>query len=150
MDEINQNSLDKKESKKIWSKVAFVILVIIFLGGLVIFSSKKPIQTGEAMLSWNSNNEADLAGYRIYYGASARSGNCPEGGYPLSADVSKTQTPENPSYKLTGLENGKTYYFSITSYDASGNESCFSDEMSKVIPAANEFWFDKIRDFFKK
>jgi hypothetical protein len=92
-------------------------------------------KTGTAALSWNANTEADFAGYKIYYGTAPRTGNCPPGGYPDKIDVKKTDTPKKPSYKLTGLENGRTYYFSITTYDTSGNESCFSSESRKSILA---------------
>ncbi len=84
--------------------------------------------SGKANLSWGPNKEADLAGYKIYYGASPRTGNCPPGGYPQKVDVGNKTT-----YTVDKLEKGKTYYFSITSYDKSGNESCFSAEVKKII-----------------
>lgn len=83
---------------------------------------------GKATLSWNSNKEPDLAGYKIYYGTSPRTGNCPLGGYPQKVDIGN-----KTSYTVEKLETGKDYYFSITSYDKSGNESCFSSEVKKII-----------------
>jgi hypothetical protein len=91
-------------------------------------------KTGTATLTWNANTETDFAGYKIYYGTAPRTGNCPPGGYLDKIDVKKTNTPEKPNYKITNLENGRTYYFSITSYDTKGNESCFSPESRKAIP----------------
>ena len=35
-------------------------------------------------------------------------------------------------YTVTGLTVGRTYYFAVTAYDAAGNESAFSGEVSKV------------------
>jgi len=84
--------------------------------------------TGKVTLSWNPNKEADLAGYKIYYGLTPRTGNCPPGGYSQKVDVGN-----KISYTIDKLENGKIYYFSITSYDKSGNESCFSAEVKKII-----------------
>ena len=84
--------------------------------------------TGKATLSWSSNKEADLAGYKIYYGITPRTGNCPPGGYPQKVDIGN-----KTSYTIEKLETGKDYYFSITSYDKSGNESCFSAEVKKTI-----------------
>src|SRR4030042_2765783 len=113
------------------------IIAVLAFAGYMIFSKKitpKPTNNGTAALSWNANTESDLAGYSIYYGPSPRSGDCPSAGYPEKIDIGKTNTPENPSYKIENLENGKTYYFSVSSYDTSGNESCFSDEMSKTMP----------------
>ena len=84
--------------------------------------------SGKATLSWSPNTEPDLAGYKIYYGASPRTGSCPSGGYPQKVDIGN-----KTSYTIDKLEKGKTYYFSITSYDKSGNESCFSPEVKKII-----------------
>jgi len=104
---------------------------------------------GSATLSWSANNEPDLVGYRIYYGTSPRTGDCPPAGYPNKIDVGKTATPEKPNYKIENLEEGKTCYFSVTSYDASGNESCFSQEMSKIIPKAKISWYRNMNGFFQ-
>lgn len=85
---------------------------------------------GSANLSWNANSESDLSGYKVYYGTSPRTGSCPPGGYPNNVSVGNVT-----SYILSNLTDGQTYYFSITAYDASSNESCFSSEVSKFIPA---------------
>lgn len=125
---------EKKPFLNIFTIIA--IIAVLAFAGYIILGKKifiKPANNGTANLSWNANNEFDLAGYKIYYGTSPRTGNCPAGGYPNKIDVGKTATLEKPSYKIENLENGKTFYFSITSYDTSGNESCFSDEMSKTI-----------------
>lgn len=83
---------------------------------------------GKATLSWSPNKEVDLAGYKIYYGITPRTDNCPPGGYPQKVDIGN-----KTSYTIEKLETGKDYYFSITSYDKSGNESCFSAEVKKII-----------------
>jgi len=80
---------------------------------------------GEANLSWNPNSEADLAGYKVYYGTSSQI-------YGAPIDVGN-QT----AYTLTGLPSGATYYFAVTAYDTSSNESDFSAEASKSIPATD-------------
>ena len=49
-------------------------------------------------------------------------------GAPLTT-LPKTTT----SYTATGLQTGTTYFFVITAYDSSGNESTFSTEVSKSI-----------------
>jgi hypothetical protein len=76
-----------------------------------------------ATLSWNANTESDLAGYKVYQGTGSGTY-----GAPLTT-LPKTTT----SYTATGLQNGTTYFFVITSYDSSGNESTFSNEVSKSI-----------------
>lgn len=125
----------KKPFLNIFTIIA--IIAVLAFAGYMIFGKKiatKPKNTGTATLSWNANTESDLAGYKIYYGTSSRTDRCPPGGYPGKIDIGKTDMPDKPTYTLKELENGKTYYFSISSYDTSGNESCFSDELSKTMP----------------
>ena len=110
--------------------IVILVAIVIVIG--IVFP-KKDVGKNTATLSWSANNESDLSGYRIYYGASPRIGDCPPAGYTEKVDVGKTASPEKPSYKIENLENGNTYYFSVTSYDTAGNESCFSSEMSKEI-----------------
>ncbi|MBI2591851.1 MAG: fibronectin type III domain-containing protein [Candidatus Brennerbacteria bacterium] len=84
-----------------------------------------------ANLSWNANTEPDLAGYKIYYGTSARTSSCPPGGYPDSVNAGNVT-----SFAVPNLTDGATYFFSITAYDITGNESCFSGEASKTFAPA--------------
>ncbi len=62
----------------------------------------------------------DLAGYRVYYGTTSR-------GYSSATDVGRTT-----SSNIGGLFYGVAYYFAVTAYDASGNESQFSNEVTKT------------------
>ena len=123
--------------KPFWNIFTILGLVaILVFAGYIIFGEKiitKTIDTGTATLSWNVNTESDLAGYKIYYGALPRTSTCPPGGYSDKIDIGKTDSPAKPSYKIENLNKGKAYYFSIISYDTSGNESCFSEEMNKTI-----------------
>ncbi|MDH5296450.1 MAG: fibronectin type III domain-containing protein, partial [Nitrospirota bacterium] len=54
-----------------------------------------------ATLQWAANQEADLAGYRIYHGTAP-------GVYGVFQAVGKTTT-----YQYTSLEPSKTHYFTI-------------------------------------
>jgi hypothetical protein len=38
------------------------------------------------------------------------------------------------AYTLMGLSNGARYYFAVTAFDISGNESGYSNEVFKDIP----------------
>lgn len=71
-------------------------------------------------LSWSPNHEADLAGYRVYYGKFSRN-------YDDMTDVGNTS-----SCTLSGLEANSRYYVALTAYDTFGNESDFSNEVSGV------------------
>ena len=75
---------------------------------------------GLANLAWDASPDPNVAGYKIYYGTSSRN-------YSNSMSVGMVT-----SYNVIGLTPG-TYYFSVTACDASGNESGFSNEASKIV-----------------
>ncbi len=62
----------------------------------------------------------DLDGYKIYYCTSS-------GNYTKVVNVGNVTT-----YKIEPLNPG-TYYFTVTAYDTSGNESDYSNEVSRII-----------------
>ena len=72
-------------------------------------------------LGWDSNTESDLSFYRVYYGESSR-----DYGLPIKVE-GKTD------HEFTFLDPGKTYYFAVTAVDNLGNESGYSQEVSKYI-----------------
>jgi hypothetical protein len=61
-----------------------------------------------------------LAGYKVYYGTSS-------GFYTTVIDAGNVT-----AYTINNIASG-TYYFAITAYDTSGNESDFSDEVVKIV-----------------
>lgn len=79
--------------------------------------------TGSATLSWTSNSEADLAGYKLYVGTAP-------GRYTYGSPVIIGLMG---SYTISGLPVGQTYYFALSAFDSSGNESGLSSEVSKSI-----------------
>jgi carbon monoxide dehydrogenase subunit G len=89
---------------------------------------------GDATLSWNppTTNEnntplTDLAGFKVYYGAVP-------GNYSTSIDAGNVTT-----YQVNNLTDGLTYYFVTTAYDTSGNESSYSNEVSKYMTPSGTF-----------
>ena len=88
---------------------------------------------GSVTLSWQPVTDADVAGYRIYFGDRPGS----YFGTGSSAGDSPIDAGSDSSMKLEGLENGKLYYFAITSYDNAEipHESVFSREIT-ARPAA--------------
>ena len=87
---------------------------------LVTLAITAPAST-KATLTWNGNTESDLAGYKVYTGTSS-------GAYGPPVDVGKVTT-----FDVINLQSGKTYYFAVTAYDKSGNESGNSNEANKSI-----------------
>jgi len=90
--------------------------------------------SADIKLAWDPNTEPDLAGYKVYYGTSARTGTDPKScslcGYSTIVPAGNVTTQT-----ISNLVSGQTYFFSVTAYDTSNNESGFSNEVSG--PAAN-------------
>jgi hypothetical protein len=80
--------------------------------------------TGNVTLSWATNVEPDLAGYKIYVGA--RSGTYSFPGSPFV-------TGKVTNYTISNLPKSETYYFAISAYDSAGNESVLSAEVSTTL-----------------
>ncbi len=83
---------------------------------------------GEATLFWDpptTNTDGstltDLGGYIVYYGTSS-------GQYDNMIDAGNVIT-----WNVANLPEGRNYYFAVTAYDIAGNESDFSNEVTKVI-----------------
>jgi hypothetical protein len=95
---------------------------------MMLICTNSIVFAADAVLSWDPNTEPDLAGYKIYYGTVS-------GGYTQVISVGLTSTPAAPQYMVSNLNSGTTYYFSITSFDSSSNESGFSNEASETFPA---------------
>jgi hypothetical protein len=96
------------------------------LAVLFILICSIPALAGDVTLAWDAVTATGLAGYKVYYGTASRSY-----GTPLLTGNQTTYTV-NSSY----LSSGHTYYFAVTAYDTSGNESGYSNEVSKAILAA--------------
>jgi hypothetical protein len=81
-----------------------------------------PSGTNTATLEWDAvTNPSPPSGYRVYVGIIS-------GTYVQSVDVGLATT-----YTVTGLGSG-TYYFAATAYDASMNESAYSNQISTTFP----------------
>jgi fibronectin type 3 domain-containing protein len=83
------------------------------------------ISVPTATLVWDAVTHPDLSGYRIYYGTTLGTYLQP---YGQGLDVGNVT-----SYTVTGLSSGTQYYFRVTAYDASNNESVYSNEIFAII-----------------
>jgi hypothetical protein len=85
----------------------------------------------DSTLSWNATTTnidgtplEDLEGYKVYYGTESEK-------YKISYDVKNVT-----KYKIDDMIDWHTYYFAVTAYDVSGNESPYSEEIYfKKIPS---------------
>lgn len=96
-------------------KKLLTILAILAIAGIA--------QAATVQVTWNPNTEPDLAGYRLYVGEAS-------GQYGEPVDVGNVT---GHVMEITP-EYGATYYFALTAYDTSGNESGYSDEASCFVP----------------
>ena len=74
------------------------------------------------VVAWNPNQEADLAGYKVYCGTTP-------GNYTITQTILKPQTV----FVLTGVPPAK-YYCAVAAFDKTGNESAKSNEFSNTFP----------------
>ncbi len=86
--------------------------------------------TGTASLTWDAPSTnadgtilTDLAGYKIYYGTES-------GNYTEVRNVENVTTV--PIDELPDIQSG-IWYFAVTAYDTSGNESDYSNEVNTEI-----------------
>ena len=98
--------------------VSYINLLIIIFVLFYLFSSD--IFAAEVTLRWDKNNDGDIAGYNVYYGKS-------KDNYDKSKNVGN-----NTTATVTGLTVGAEYFFAVTAYDRSLNESDFSNSVSYV------------------
>jgi Fibronectin type III domain len=75
-----------------------------------------------ALLTWSPSPSDDVAGYQVYYGTAS-------GVYTTVIDVGPTT-----SASVGGLRKGRTYWFAVTAYDTSDNESEYSNEVQYTVP----------------
>ena len=96
-------------------KKLFTILAILAIAGIA--------QAATVQVTWNPNTEPDLAGYKLYHGTAS-------GQYGEPVDVGNVT---GHVMEITP-QHGAIYYFALTAYDTSGNESGYSDEATCFIP----------------
>ena len=98
--------------RNVWTYIGAVFLMLISV--TINFAS-------DVQVSWQANKEADLAGYKIYYGTSSRN-------YSTHIDAGL-----NTSFVIRGLDDQIEYFFALTAYDTAGNESGYSSEISAIL-----------------
>jgi hypothetical protein len=95
-----------------------VVTAIVFaISPLAMFASQ------QAIITWNPAPQSGISGYRIYYGSSS-------GNYTNMVVVGNVTNTV-----ISGLAEGKTYYFAATSYNVLGMESGFSNEAAFNVPS---------------
>jgi len=102
-------------------------LSVFVVAATLLFSSVMSAYSAQATLSWDAVYETSVAGYKLHYGKTP-------GVYTNSVNSGKTT-----SYTVTDLAEGETYYFASTAYDSEGNQSGYSNEVSKSVPSTTQY-----------
>ncbi|OPY69608.1 MAG: Fibronectin type III domain protein [Syntrophorhabdaceae bacterium PtaU1.Bin034] len=103
-----------------FARLCLTSLFVVAFGLSLLCISAGHASAGQVSLVWNANREADLVGYRLYYGTSSRS-------YSANVDVGN-----RTSFTVSGLQDGTTYYFALIAYNTSGQASAYSNEVSSA------------------
>jgi hypothetical protein len=110
--------------------VAFFVSIIGCGGGGIICRPASAIgssagEKGMITIAWDSSDEPNLVGYRIFYGMAS-------GKYKSCIDIGKLpeSSPGVIKYTLAGLSAGKKYFISVVARGIANNSSRFSQEVS--------------------
>jgi hypothetical protein len=98
------------------------IRTIITVFFLVLIFAQVGFSAVQGTVSFDPSADSRVVGYKLYYGTAS-------GAYDHVVDLGSST-----EYVVTGLEEGITYHFAATTYDASGNESGFSEELVSNTP----------------
>lgn len=82
----------------------------------------------DVTLSWDASPSPEVTGYNVYYKAGSMS--FPFDGTAADQGASPVDVGNTLSTTLTGLTDGVTYYFTVTAYDSSNNQSTYSNIVS--------------------
>jgi len=86
-----------------------------------------PDEKGVITIAWDSSDDPDLTGYKVYYGFSQKK-------YDNSVNIGKPSesSPGIIKYTLTNLVKGKKYYIAVVAVNKYNKQSGFSVEVSGV------------------
>jgi len=107
----------------------FNYLRIIFVTIIFSLSSYQFSWAAQANFSWLPNDKSDgTVGYILHYGKSSRN-------YTESVDVGSPAPVNGRIYAgVSTLEAEQTYFFTVTAYNAEGNESSYPNEVKCATP----------------
>ncbi|MGD0885995.1 MAG: fibronectin type III domain-containing protein [Thermodesulfovibrionales bacterium] len=117
------NAIPKPTGLRISHLFLFSLLSLFVSLSFVLYPQNT--SAGQITLAWNPPTTnangtplTDLAGYIVYYGTAP-------GNYSQNINVGNVTTST-----VSNLTGGTTYYFAVTAYDAAGNQSAYSNQVS--------------------
>ena len=99
-----------------WGTGKSILLTLLMVCSLILGVSVGSAEAASATLAWNA--APGVSGYKVHYGTASRT-------YTGSLNAGKAT-----SYTVSNLTTGTKYYFAVTSYDSTGIESDYSNEVS--------------------
>ena len=99
------------------------VLLTLILSG---FASAKTIT-----LAWNPSVDASVTGYKIYYQSDSAA--VPLNGSGANEGASPIDVGTSLSSSLTGLSDSQVHYIAVTAYDATGDESVYSNVVQSAV-----------------
>lgn len=98
----------------------FISVIFLLLTTSVVLAS------GDVGFVWDPNTESDLAGYRLYQSKVS-------GVYIKGNDKAVAVIPKGTERASLVMTTGGKYFWVLTAYDTHGNESGFSNEVTKTF-----------------
>lgn len=117
-------------------KTRFILLFFVVL--LVSLGSRSVVHATDVTLQWNAETDPNVVGYKLYY--KADTAGAPYNGTGALEGASPVNVASLTSTTLSGLDPSHAYYFTVTAYDAAGNEGPYSNNVSipeSVPPTAS-------------
>lgn len=90
----------------------------LWMLSLFLLLCASPAFAAQVTLQWDAVTHPQLAGYKVYYGYAS-------GQYNTNVNVGNSTTAA-----LSDLKSVQIYYFAVTAFDTSGQESAYSNEVS--------------------
>jgi chitinase len=108
------------------------LIVALILTAVFCIAATVECLAVDVSLDWNNNTEDDLAGYKLYYKADSSTlpfngMGATEGNSPIDVGMQTTATLHN-------LDPAHDWYFRVTAYDKSGNDSDAVNIKESVAP----------------
>jgi len=115
-----------KNHKSIFNSLKIIGLYVTLLGAFPPLVHAAT-DSGSVSVAWERNSESDVTGYKVYWGRTSRI-------YDQVLDAGS-----NPQAMLANLASGQPYFCAVTAYNADGQESAFSTEITVMYgtPSGN-------------
>jgi hypothetical protein len=102
------------------------LTIMIFGLTLLLMTFANTSFAKDVTLTWDANQEADIAGYKVYYGTNP--------GTYTGAEAMEGPSPiemgDGTSATFVGLDDTMTHYFTVSAFNFNGEESAYANEVN--------------------